>query len=665
MKHLNILLAALLVVCCTPVPQNKCQGVKANELSQVLTKDDPVILTQVPLSNLNEESKAGYLADLRKSGVSVVLISATDFIYDEQTRSEKLEQLSRYIRYFEDEGYPVALWTTTLGYGRRRPALDAIHPNATKLTSFGGKTSGAVCTTDTLFLKMMQRNMQDFVRAGARMILLDDELVQSVRPGFCCTCDEHLRRFAQKVGRKYTREEVRDLFTGAPSKERTAYMEVMGESLWDFCKGLREAVDEVDPEVFMCICSSFTHFNAEGVDMFELSKLLAGQGRRPMLRLSGAPYWASFSQRVPGQTLGEVADFVRMQIGWMRDKDIILWDENDSYPHVNDMVPASWSELYDKIMIANGGVHRHKYFLRIDPLSPDRSYIDAHQRNMKRDRDLIEMFKGTAPLGFRVWETEHNITEINLPEEYPGNWRLMGMITHSFSSMFLTENSIPSRFEGIAPGIAFGDQAALLPPEALSMGLILDVPAALALQAKGIDVGLKGCEPCEKQGRELFGDFTNSFLTNDGRFFRITPCEGAEVLSTFVSATDTIPACVLTHTSDGVFAIYAWEGRSITPGRCGDQRGLWYSPERQDQLAYIYKEMSGGEPLPAFTRRHPGLYVLAAGSEEKAAVLLCNISADAIINLDLAIPEGWILKGGNKLKSIPAYEWCAVELKRK
>ena len=627
------------------------------------TNEDPVVLTQIPLKNLCEENKYAYLEDLRDAGVSVVLISTSNPVCDEQAHRSKMDSLAKYIRFFEDEGYPVAVWTSTLGYGNRVPELESIYPEARKLTTFGGKTSGAVCTTDTLYLRMMQRYMRDYVRAGAKMILLDDELVQSVRPGFCCTCDEHLRRFAEKVGRTYTREQVRDLFTGAPSKERSAYMELMGETLRDFIKGLRDAVDEVDPSVYMCMCSSFTHFNLEGVDMFEISSLLAGQGRRPTLRLSGAPYWASFSQRVPGQSLGEVADFVRMQIGWMRTRDIILWDENDPHPRWNDLVPASWCELYDKIMIANGGVHRHKYFLTFNPQSPDRSYLDAHIRNMKRTAALQKAFKGTTPLGIRVWESEHTIDSLTLPDSYPGNWALMGMTSHSFASMFLTENSIPARFEGGIgePGIAFGEQAALLPEAALKGGLILDVSAALALQAKGIDVGLTSCEPCARQSRERFGDFLFSFGTSGGKFFRITACEGAEVLSTFVSDEGEIPACVLTRTRDGVFAIYAWEGRTINPGRCGDLRGLWYCPERQDQIAYIYRQMSGGKDLPAFCRRHPGLYILAAGNDKKTSVLLCNISDETLFDIDLRIPFSRKLKKAKALRRLNAYEWCVVE----
>lgn len=657
------------------------QGTPANELSAVMSADKPAVITQVPLCSPGDPALGTYLEELRKSGVSVVLIAVGDMIKDGEERRQSLENIKAEIKFFEDAGFPAAVWCNTLGFGNRRPELDRLLPGATRLTSFGGNTGGAVCTTDSLFCKMMQRNMQDYVRAGAKMILLDDELVQSVRPGFCCTCDEHLRRFERKVGRFYSREQVRDLFTGAPSPERSAYMEVMGESLLDFCKALRDAVDEVDPDVFMAICASFTHFNVEGVDMFELSKMLAGKGRRPIMRLSGAPYWSVFSQRVPGQTLGDVCDFVRMQAGWYRGRDIVLWDENDPHPRASEMVPASYCELYDKIMMANGGVHRHKYMLCYDRLSKDAAYLDAHLEDMGDDNALIKMFGGTTPLGFRVWNCEHCIDSMTLPEEYPGNWRLMGMITHSFAAEFLTENSIPSRFEGGvgAPGIAFGDQAALLPAESLEGGLVLDVPAALALQARGVDVGLDSCIPVPKQGRERFGEYVKSFGTKDGRFFKMTPRNGAEfeVLSTFESPGDTIPACVLTHTADGVFAIYAWDGHSITPGRTGDQRGLWGCPERADQLRGIYRAMSG-EELPAFTRRHPGLYVLAAGTTDgsRMSVLLCNIWPDTALNLEVEVPDGWKVSGslrtkarkdGNvvRLDKLPAYDWCAIELKVK
>ena len=111
----------------------------------------------------------------------------------------------------------------------------------------------------------------------------------------------------------------------------------------------------------------------QGVDMEELSRILAGPGHQPFLRLSGATYWPAVAPRFPGQTLGDVLDFVRMQAGWYRGRDIVLFDENDPYPRKSDIVPAAWCELYDKVMMAEGGVHRHKYMCCYQPQQPERA----------------------------------------------------------------------------------------------------------------------------------------------------------------------------------------------------------------------------------------------------------------------------------------------------
>lgn len=612
--------------------------------------DRPVVITQVPFEYLNDSTVNLYLSDLKKSDVSVVLLSLVDVFVTGQERDTLLSKLHYFIGLFEKEGFETGVWTTSLGYGNYRPQLDSRYPGLTKLKEFGGNTGGAVCSTDTVFLGIIKENVRDFARAGARFILMDDELVQSVRPGFTCVCDNHLAMLKEATGKEFTPEQVRDLFTGPPSADRTAFLDIMGRSLTDFCKGLREAVDEVDPGIVMAICASYTHFDAEGVDMDELSRLLAGKGNTPFLRLSGATYWPIVAPRFPGQTLGDVADFVRMQVGWYRDRGIVLFDENDPYPRNTETVPPSLCELYDKIMIANGGVHRHKYMCCYDPVNPERGYVEAHLADIDDDRTLERMFIGKTPCGFRVWNAEHQLRDITLPDTYPGNGPMMALASHSSAAAFLDANCIPACFEGSGfPGIVFGDQARLLPPEALSGGLVLDVPAARALMTKGVDVGLADAVPVDSLGCP---------------FYSLTPRPDVE--SNLMD-----PSCLLCRTKDGVFAIFGWDGYGMLT--------LSERPWRGDRWANLLKEiyhiLSGGKDLPASLSGTGPLYLLTSLSKEgdKLSVLLCNMGNEEISGQELSVPEGWTISetlrteiepntaGGTlRLSPLPAQSWCAV-----
>lgn len=638
--------------------------------------DKPVVVSQILLPYFNEDTAQGYLEDLRKADVSVVLLSCTDIFLSGPERDSLFSRFHDASLFFEKEGFEVGVWTTSLGYGNQRPKLEAMYPAFKRLTNFNGDTGGAACSTDPEFLEIIKQNIRDFAKAGARFILMDDELVQSVRPGFTCVCDNHLALLKEATGKDFTREQVRDLFTGAPNPDRTAFLDVMGKSMEDFCKGLREAADEVNPDIVMAICSSYTHFDAEGVDMEKLSRILAGKGHKSFLRLSGATYWPATWHQYPGLTLADVVDFVRMQVGWMRGRDIILFDENDPHPRRTEIVPAPWCELYDKVMIANGGVNRHKYMFCFGPDNPDRGYLEAHLANMEDDKELMDMFCGTSPCGFRVWESEHRLRDINLPDKYPDDQNMMVRASRSAGSFFLTANSIPVCFEGSGiPGIAFGDQARLLPREAIGNGLILDVPAALALQSRGIDVGLESAVPIPTPQYEEFSEGTVPFISSGGRYFNVIPRKDAEaeVLSSFIHDGDKTPSCLVCKTGDGLFAIYGWDGFEMF----SLESRPWNGPLRTGQLKSLYRKMSGGKDISA-SLGNPvqGIYLLPALSRDgkRLTVLVCNMAdGDSVASLD--IPEGWTVSrtlrtgvpaesGGNFiLATVPANDWCAIEFK--
>lgn len=609
---------------------SSCSGKTENQ-----SCSGPGLFTQVPLEYFNDSTKNVFLKGMKDAGVTVALVSLEDVFATGTERDSLMEALHDALLFFEKEGFRTGVWTNSLGYGNPRPLLDSLYPGLNMLVNFNGRTGDAVCSTDTLFLGLVRRTVQDFARAGAKFILMDDDLVQSVRPGFTCVCDNHLKLLEEATGRKYSREEVRDFFTGGPNPERTAFMEITGRTMMDFCRSLREAVDEINPEVVMSICSSYTHFDAEGVRMADLARLLAGEGHPVTFRLSGSPYWPVIAPRFPGQTLGDVCDFVRMQIGWYRGSGIALFDENDPYPRDSKIVPPEYCEIYDKVMLANGGVHRHKYMFCDDPKHPDKAYLEAHLADMEDDAVLIDMFKDKTPCGFRIWKSEHILRETSFPDEYAGDSPMMVRSSHSSAAVFMTSRNIPVCFEGSGfPGIVFGDQARLIPEEAVGDGLILDAPAALALMSIGINVGL---DPAVMEGGK------------------------------------SIPPYSRTETEDGRFVIYGLDGDSMLFNGDGD------CPVTMQQIEEDYRFLSGGKNMPVCVTgsESKGIYTVATRSEDggSMSILLCNTSADDCPAPALSLDgEGWkvarslrteaVMRNTDGLHTdrIPALGWCAVEL---
>ena len=629
-----------------------------------------MLITQVETKQILDENGKVHLRRLHDWGIDLVFISFCDVIYETEEYNKRFQDLGRSIQILKNEGFSVGVWTNSLGYGIPRPSyFNQRFEKATRLTSFAGLTTTAVCTLDQDFLAYMQENVRNIIRAGADLILWDDDLVQSVRPGFCCSCDLHLDMLGKRTGQVWRREDLPALFTGAPNKNRSVYMDCMGDSMMQFCRALRDAADEIDPSVRMGLCASYTHYDAEGVDLRELLRVLAGEGNQPMLRLSGAPYWATVAPRFPRQRVTDIVESVRLQIGWYRDTDVDLQDENDPAPRRHEWVPASHIELYDKMMIGNGGAHRHKYLL-CDQYGKDLAYQTAHLAHLADDAVLTHMFGDTSPCGYRVYQSEKLLRDAHLPDQYIGDGPIMARFSQPFGGIFLSRNAIPTQYDKDGTGIVCGEHARMLTKAQREQGLLMDAPAAKLLMEAGVDVGLAEI-PVPVEGNPAF--------------YALKPATGATQISlkpgegaTQTSLSDpNYPTFVTYQNSQGHrFAIIGCDLNAAVPCE-GIEPYILYNAEVQAQLVEIYAYLAQ-KPLPARVFDCPGLHLLAAKSEDESrlSILLSNVWDDSIehpvIETDGAYQVvrtvGCQAKTDGKyvrLTKLHAYEYAAVELIRK
>ena len=183
------------------------------------------LYTQIEIRHINDENRMTYLSDLRAAGVTVVLLSGTELFEEGREKDEMFAHIAQEISFFKKEGFRVAFWTNSLGYGiPRSPLFDKLFGHSYRLTEFGGGTCTAVCTTDPAFTDHCREVTRSLIRAGADMILWDDDLVQSVRPGFCCVCPGHLALMRKRMGHDCTPDELRDSFTGAPNARERKFV---------------------------------------------------------------------------------------------------------------------------------------------------------------------------------------------------------------------------------------------------------------------------------------------------------------------------------------------------------------------------------------------------------------------------------------------------------
>lgn len=406
---------------------------------------DAGLYSQVPLTDVSDANRATFIADAKAAGIDAVWISVVDFFEEEVRRKPVLDHLATEIRHFEAAGFAVGVWINAFGYGNERPFFK----DSVKITTLEGKAKGgAVCPLDSKLRRALLDNVRDIARAGAKFILIDDDYVQSARSLIGCSCPNHLARVAAKCGRQtVTCADVKAAFTGKPNAVRTAYLDVGGEVALELARELRRVVDEVDPAVGMGLCASYTHWDVEGCDLLELVGAFAGKGRK-VLRISGAPYWAN--AKLPGTGLADIMEFVRMQSAWTRGLDMTVFDENDPYPRKVARVPPWRCELYDKAVIADGHLARHKYMLCYGADRAEPGYLEAHLADMPDDPKLRRIFAGTSPYGVKVDCLQHRLRTAELPTPFAGEAWIASFYSMPTAAFELRRKGIPTRFDGPA-----------------------------------------------------------------------------------------------------------------------------------------------------------------------------------------------------------------------
>lgn len=623
------------------------------------------------LSTLNAETRKRYLEKMKKAGTDFVFVAPNRLFGDEN--EAQFENFRESLRFFESNGFPCGAWISTIGLCGRLSehdqALTKDFDLVKGMLNEGYPGTDQFCfLSDGLFAHTVE-TIRLCIEAGAKMVMLDDDLCLSLR-GLGCACDKHMELFYNKFGSRPGREEIyKQVTCGAPNRYRTLWMETVGDSLKDFCARLRAEVDAIDPTVRMGFCSGYTSWDEEGADALTLAKILAGN-TRPFLRLTGAPYWV-WSNRFNGQSLASIIEFVREQTVWCDGVDIELFDENDSYPRPRHIVPAAYCEIYDQCIRFAGNVGAFKYMYDYSS-GPDyeNGYLRAHLAH-KPLRDWIDENALENDEGVIVIDKMRKLAEVTLPED-GGHWPYTTEVFRH-GQRFINKNTIPVKYTGTDNTcVIFGECARFFDPTAYKQGVILDLPAAVVLQERGYDVGLKAYSK-EVAWNETFGPDKIVGIgeaIKSGTMYRIEAADDARVLSEYIFQDKTkAPSCYRYDAPDGVqYLVYAFDGNSAPTV----ESPIYCSYYRQRQLVDAIRGMGG--KVPVITYEAPNLYAVAKSDEDSIAVWLANINPDTVyapvFELEDAYTRCDVIGGRAHLEAgklvfetdIPAYECAGFRL---
>ena len=576
----------------------------------MIRPDIPIMNSNVTESNRNE-----YLCQIKAAEVRRVWLAL-----DRRTlfsdREEDLQRLWENLRFFEENGFETGVWMQAFGFGDPLPYTEC---GWTRLRSATGvvKEVDALCPEDPEFVAAYLAWVRDIARLSPKLIMLDDDLCLSVRPGIGCFCDRHMKLLEKEVG------EIRDIprmFTGGRNKYRDAWYKVMGNTLRGFCEKVRAAVDGIDPDIRVGFCAGYTSWDIEGCDPIELSRILAGK-TEPFFRFTAAPYWtAPKCDRFHGQKLADVIENARNQIAWSKDSGIEVFAEGDSYPRPCYNCPAMLVENFDIVMHACG-VRSLKYLFDYSS-SPqyEKQYLKIHCRNLPLYERIEAAFRGATPSGVRVYRPMHRIQDALLPTEFIGEKAVMRTYFSSAVAM-LTCHAIPVCYDGESDYAAvFGDDALYF--ENVHQKVVLDMTAAMLLKERGIDVGIECVTDAPLPQFELFeNERVPLRQIGAGVSFRNPTLKaGATVHSRF----DTQAIASFEYQN---FLVLNFDARSVN-----ETNALVCSYERGKQLQRFF-----GNPFPSILG-FSEVYSVCATRDTKQIAIFQNLSIDPIFDFDIVLP---------------------------
>ena len=302
----------------------------------------PLTLNGVVKRNNLEE----IYTELKRFGAERVFLSSGSYTISKTEQNRRYENLKNVCSFFKQKGLEVGYWNWSFMFDNENPYTSLCDFNGKKISAFA-------CPSDKEFLKFSSEYFKKFSDCGIDLLMFDDDF----RFGFysdtpTCLCDNHIAKINQIVGEDLSRDELKEkILNGSKNKYRDAYLKCNGEFLKDFCREMRKAIDEVNPNLRIGYCACMSNWDLDGTTPTELTRILAGD-TKPFLRLIGAPYWAV--EKNDNCNLQDVIELERMEKSWIDDQEIEIMAEGDCYPRPRFRCPASFLEGFDTAIRVSG-----------------------------------------------------------------------------------------------------------------------------------------------------------------------------------------------------------------------------------------------------------------------------------------------------------------------
>ncbi len=593
----------------------------------------------VPVMNrtLQRAGRERILREMRKMGAETVFLALQPCSPQRKEREEELAVLRENCRFFQEAGLTVGAWTWSF-------MIRGTH-SFTCIRTVSGKTvEEEACPLDGSFRALAAEWIREIAGTGVQMILFDDDFRFGFhRLGLGCACRLHLDAVSARLGKALLQEDLpARLLSGGANSCRSAWLAVNKEALEHFAAEMRQALDTVNPEIRLGLCSCLSSWDMDGTDPLTVARLLAGK-TKPFLRMIGAPYWAV--RRSFGCCLNDVFEYERMQSEWWHGQGAELVCEGDTYPRPRWNCPASYLELFDLAMRADGksdGILKYVFDYRMN-CGSEPGYVRMYLSNRALALDVERTFAPKQALGVRVWEQRKKFEQMEIPAPVAGKDEVQ-KLTFSPAAGLLSALSVPTVYAGMGcAGIAFGENVRGVPADALQGGLITDARGAELMTEAGVDVGIRGWGRTASASLEFFAaeddvssacgqKIREAFLAPEAlleSWFlepeeeRVSFLSGAELRRWKAAPNGKLPASYrYRNRNGGRFLVLLSDAYFSDP-----EKNRSYSRQRQIQSAVPWL---CGQELAAKISGSPDVYVMTKRGAGRLAVGIWNLSPDPV-----------------------------------
>ena len=550
------------------------------------------------------------------------------------------------------------------------------HTKCQHIMDCDGNESSGFCPLDAAAASAHIANLKKTVELGRpRLVIIEDDLNLSGHSGTVsdhggCFCPLHMAAFARRIGRTMTAREAGALFdapTAANEPLRRAFAQLSKESLVQFCRRVRQAIDEVDPTIRVCLCQS-AQVDLDGDTTEANVRALAG-GVRPMTRVYGAAY---FSENVSADLPKTLAHtFYSMQ---HLPRDIEMIYEADVFPHTRFYNSTLFYKSEIAAAFMAGAEDLLLFCVRTaeDPLA-DRAYLDMFRANRRRFAAVRDFRRKASLTGVRaVYRADERALFRTRKHD------MLAEGARVLAKFGLPMTTLPSN-----ASVLFGATAERLPEQEIrdlfKGATIVDSTAALALAKRGL-ADLLGCTVADAEGDLEFprsrvlpvaGSRLHGINSYDYKllvpatpvpgwdlkmdYVRITPGPSSETWIRYedVDGRELSPAFVCSKNAlGGTVGVMAFAVE-------GNFREWLYSPEMQDVFRNFFDRGTQGR-MDVVSTRTPSVWLAAAVSDDGRELLVManNLAGETRDDVTLEFAAKW--RGGTVARLQEDGTWCDV-----